>query len=135
MARHYGPTKSQFVDFDAQTEQVYGVWCALWEQRKADATHTGRPANRMDMNAINRVIAENTDLGQLLRWAIDDAEAMPVDFAVSADATAALWTAQQRLHAEWTNLHPPMRLAVEQETSCRHGVPFADDCGDCDADF
>lgn len=139
MSRHYGPqTTGQprpIVDLDAQTEQVWGVWSALWSQRAADATGAERSAHRMDIDTINKVIAEDTPLGDLLRWAVDDAETTAVQFATLADQNAAQFVALQRLHAEWLRLNPPVRIAIEQEDTCRHGVSFGGDCADCDADF
>lgn len=137
MSRHYGPqTTGQarpLVDFDAQTEQVHGVWRALWEQRVADAEGKPRPVNRMDTDTINAVIAQDDQLGHLLRWAVADAETMPVTFATIGAKNDALWDAQQRLYAEWLRLNSPVRIVNEQDTTCRHGVPFTDDCDECDA--
>jgi hypothetical protein len=105
--------------------RIYGYRCDKAVGRDATPTVT--------RDAIDNVLAEEdgTLRGHLLLTAVTDADTRPT-VAPGLSMLVEQWAVVQMLAETSRTIAPSPVLSVDYSTTCRHGVPYSDDCKACD---
>jgi hypothetical protein len=137
------PAQTVWLTDDA--EYALTVFKALLDDRAAATT--GRAGHRPTVNRaeLDAALSElrDTPTGHLLHTAVVQAETIPMpwtkplhdqtpaEYAIHPQSAA--WDMAVILAGEQARFTAPA-LPIHRDDTCRHGVPFADDCTDCEAD-
>lgn len=130
-----GGTGTVTMWLNTEAERAYQVWSEiLCARAAADPSHPDHDPSyrsRVRLDRLDAVLAADTGsvADVLLGYAVLDARHRDLPSPDAWDMVS--WDMAVWLREELARLDPPARLVTEQAGTCRHDVPYADECAAC----